>query len=123
MTILLSNTTSQPIYEQIASQLRGAILSGELQPGDLLPSIRALAKDLRVSVITTKRAYEELEKDGFLNTVPGKGCFAVCRERTQDDARRRELEQRVRELLGELRAMGESEQDLISLLKEEERHD
>lgn len=75
MNILLSNTTSQPIYEQIASQLRGAILSGELQPGALLPSIRALAKDLRVSVITTKRAYEELEKDGFLNTVPGKGCY------------------------------------------------
>ena len=82
MNILLSNTTSQPIYEQIATQIRGAILSGELQPGALLPSIRALAKDLRVSVITTKRAYEELEKDGFLNTVPGKGCY-VSQNNTQ----------------------------------------
>ena len=79
MKILISNANNQPIYEQIYTQIRNQILSGELAPGQGLPSIRALAKDLRVSVITTKRAYEELEREGFLTTVPGKGCFVAPR--------------------------------------------
>ena len=64
MNLIISNADSRPIYEQIAAQVRDSILSGELQPGDMLPSIRALAKDLRISVITTKRAYDELEAQG-----------------------------------------------------------
>lgn len=80
MKILISNANNQPIYEQIYTQIRNQILSGELAPGQGLPSIRALAKDLRVSVITTKRAYEELEREGFLTTVPGKGCFVAARD-------------------------------------------
>ena len=77
MELIIRNTDSQPIYEQIAAQLRRQILSGALAPGEALPSIRALAKDLRISVITTKRAYDELEADGFLYTVAGKGCFVA----------------------------------------------
>ena len=79
MNILISNANDKPIYEQIYTQIRNQILSGALPPGQALPSIRALAKDLRVSVITTKRAYEELEREGFITSVPGKGCFVAPR--------------------------------------------
>ena len=77
MDILIDNKSGTPIYDQIYTQLRSQILSGSLQENELLPSIRALAKDLRISVITTKRAYDELEADGFLYTVAGKGCFVA----------------------------------------------
>ena len=79
MDILIDNKSGTPIYDQIYTQLRSQILSGSLQENELLPSIRALAKDLRISFITTKRAYEELEKDCFLYTVPGKGCYVAPR--------------------------------------------
>lgn len=81
MNILIRNTSDAPIYEQIFTQIREQILSGALPPGTALPSIRTLAKDLRISVITTKRAYDELERDGFLVTVPGKGCFVAAQNR------------------------------------------
>ena len=77
MDLILSNASGKPIYEQICTQIKNAILSGELSPGDALPSIRALAKDLRISVITTTRAYDELERDGFIDRVPGKGCYVA----------------------------------------------
>ena len=77
MELIIRNTNNQPIYEQICTQIKAQIISGKLAPGEALPSIRALAKDLRVSVITTKRAYDELEADGFLYTVAGKGCFVA----------------------------------------------
>lgn len=91
MDIIIANGSSEPIYEQIARQIKGAIMAGELAEGDPLPSIRALANDLRISVITTKRAYEELEREGFISTVPGKGCFVAPRdlELVREDARRR----------------------------------
>ena len=73
MNIVISNKDDRPIYEQITSQMKNMILSGKLEEGSQLPSIRVLAKDLRISVITTKRAYEELERDGFIITVAGKG--------------------------------------------------
>ena len=75
--ILIDNRTGAPIYDQIYSQIKDQIISGALKEDEMLPSIRGLAKDLRISFITTKRAYEELEKDGFLYTVPGKGCFVA----------------------------------------------
>ena len=75
MDIIISNSSTSPIYEQISRQIKDQILQGELKAGDALPSMRMLAKELRISLITTKRAYEDLEKDGFLETVPGKGCF------------------------------------------------
>ena len=77
MELIIRNTDSQPIYEQIAAQLRRQILSGALAPGEALPSIRGLAKDLKISVITTKRAYDKLEAQGLINTVAGKGCFVA----------------------------------------------
>lgn len=78
MDIIISNSDRAPIYEQIVRQLKGLILSGVLPEGEALPSMRLLARDLRISVITTKRAYEELEREGFLTTVPGKGCFVAA---------------------------------------------
>ena len=75
MDIIISNSSSSPIYEQITRQIKDHILQGELKAGDALPSMLVLAKELRISLITTKRAYEELERDGFIETVPGKGCF------------------------------------------------
>ena len=77
MEVIIRNTTNQPIYEQIYAQIKAQIIAGKLAPGEALPSIRALAKDLRISVITTKRAYDELEAEGFLYTVAGKGCFVA----------------------------------------------
>ena len=77
MNILIDNKSSAPIYEQIYSQIKAQIVGGTLHEDTALPSIRSLAKDLRVSVITTKRAYDELEREGFLYTVAGKGCFVA----------------------------------------------
>ncbi len=77
MLILIDNKNGCPIYEQIYTQIKNHIISGQLRENDPLPSIRGLAKDLRISFITTKRAYEELEKDSFLYTIPGKGCFVA----------------------------------------------
>ena len=77
MNIIISNLNGKPIYEQIASQIKALIISGQLHEGDMLPSMRLLAKDLRVSVITTKRAYEELEREGFITSQTGKGSFVA----------------------------------------------
>ncbi len=77
MNIILSNTSSSPIYEQIAEQIKALIISGKLAPDSPLPSMRLLAKELRVSLITTKRAYEELERGGYIRTVTGKGSFVA----------------------------------------------
>ena len=75
MEIIISNSSGKPIYEQITAQIKALIMNGSLNPGDPLPSMRLLAKELRISVITTKRAYEDLERDGFITTVVGKGSF------------------------------------------------
>ena len=75
MNIIISNSSDKPIYEQITAQIKVLVMNGELKEGDLLPSMRTLAKELRISVITTKRAYEDLERDGFITTVVGKGSF------------------------------------------------
>ena len=91
MEIIIRNTGGQPIYEQIYSQLKTQIIAGKLQPGEALPSIRALAKDLKISVITTKRAYDELEAEGFLYTVAGKGCFVA--EKNLDLIREQQLKE------------------------------
>ena len=77
MTIFIDNKSGLPIYEQIYTQLKDQIIRGALREDDALPSIRNLAKDLRISVITTKRAYDELEREGFIYTVAGKGCFVA----------------------------------------------
>lgn len=82
MDIIISNSGDTPIYEQIVSQIKGMILNGTLHEGDMLPSMRLLAKELRISVITTKRAYEELEREGLITSVTGKGSF-VARHNTE----------------------------------------
>ena len=126
MELIIRNTTNQPIYDQIYSQIKAQIIAGKLSPGEALPSIRALAKDLRISVIT-KRAYDELEADGFLYTVAGKGCFVA--EKNLDLIR----EQKLKELEDHLDAAvelaaqcGVSALELMEmlriLLKEEEPH-
>ena len=96
MEVIIRNTTNQPIYEQIYAQIKAQIIAGKLSPGEALPSIRSLAKDLRISVITTKRAYDELEAEGFLYTVAGKGCF-VAEKNLQlvREGRLRELEEHL----------------------------
>ena len=91
MDIIISNAGGVPIYDQITRQVKGLILRGELKEGEALPSMRLLARELRISVITTKRAYEELEREGFITTVPGKGCFVAPQnpELAREDALRR----------------------------------
>ena len=91
MDIIISNASGKPIYEQITVQIKSQILSGALTAGDALPSMRTLAKELRISVITTKRAYEDLERDGFIETVAGKGSFVASKnaEFLREEALRR----------------------------------
>ncbi|MFC2117947.1 GntR family transcriptional regulator [Bacteroidota bacterium] len=81
MKIIISNSSPDPIYEQVCNQIKSQIISSDLIEGDALPSIRKLAKELQISVITTKRAYEELEKEGFINTVAGKGCYVAMQNK------------------------------------------
>ena len=117
MDIILSNSSGKPIYEQIADQVREQILSGALSAGDALPSMRVLAKELRISVITTKRAYEELERDGFLDNVPGKGCFVAPQNRELlRDAQLRRGEDILAQAVDEARKGGFSLSELQELL-------
>ena len=111
MELIIRNTTNQPIYEQISSQIKAQIIAGKLSPGEALPSIRALAKDLKISVITTKRAYDELEADGFLYTVAGKGCFVA--EKNLDLVR----EQQLRAAAALARSCGVSREELSEMLR------
>ena len=118
MDIIISNSSGRPIYEQITAQIKGMIMNGTLKPGDPLPSMRLLAKELRISVITTKRAYEELERDGFITTVVGKGSFV--READQEFVR----EERLKAVEGHLQAAvdaarqcGMEEQEVLESLR------
>ena len=107
MEIYISNTSGVPIYAQITEQIRAKILSGELKEGEMLPSIRLLAKELRISVITTKRAYEDLEQAGFLYTLPGKGSFVAAQnpEIHREDALR-QVEQHLQNAIDAARRGG-----------------
>lgn len=116
MTILINNHSGVPIYDQIFTQIKNQIISGALPEGEALPSIRALAKDLRISVITTKRAYEELESAGFIYTLPGKGSFVSQRD-TQ--LIREENLKEIEEHLGKIRQLaalcGLSRREIIEM--------
>ena len=118
MEIIISNAGGTPIYEQICSQIKSRIISGELAEGDALPSMRVLAKELRISVITTKRAYEELERDGFIVSYPGKGSFVAGRN--LEFIREEHLRQ-IEDLLGRARALaaqcGLSDDELAEMLR------
>ncbi|KSV58450.1 GntR family transcriptional regulator [Acetivibrio ethanolgignens] len=118
MDIIISNTSSQPIYDQIYSQIKAMILNGTLKEGDALPSMRLLAKELRISVITTKRAYEELERDGFIETVTGKGSF-VGRTNLEliKEEHLKNVEEALSQAIDEARLAGLPLSELISLLE------
>lgn len=118
MNIIISNTGGKPIYDQIKEQIKNAVLAGELRSGDALPSIRMLAKELRISVITTKRAYEELEREGFIETVPGKGSFVAQRnsELLREEALRR-MEEALESAVQIARRSGIASQDVRSALE------
>lgn len=118
MKIIISNFSNEPIYEQISSQIKAMIIKGELQEGELLPSIRGLAKDLRVSVITTKRAYEELEKEGFIETVQGKGSFvAMQNKELMREKKLRIIEEKLAEIVDEARLLGLTYEEVEEMLK------
>ncbi len=118
MDIIIRNTGETPIYDQIVRQIKGLILSGALAEGETLPSIRALARDLRISVITTKRAYEELEREGFVTTVPGKGCFVARRnlDLVREEARR-EVEEHLSKAATAARSGGVSREETLEMLE------
>ncbi|MFR6695527.1 MAG: GntR family transcriptional regulator [Dysosmobacter sp.] len=123
MQLYIDNRSGAPIYDQIYSQIKDAILSGQVTEGEALPSIRALAKDLRISVITTKRAYDELESEGFIYTLPGKGCFVA--ERSTELLREENLK-KIEEHMQEVRCLAsacrltENELDEMWRLQREE---
>ncbi|MCM1992384.1 GntR family transcriptional regulator [Oceanirhabdus seepicola] len=117
MKILISNSSSMPIYEQIGDQIKTLILKGDIEPGEPLPSIRMLAKELHISVITTKRAYEELERDGYIETVRGKGSFV--KSQNQELLREKKLkriEDMLSDVVDESRSLGLSLNELSELL-------
>ena len=115
MDIIISNASGKPIYEQITVQIKSQILSGALTAGDALPSMRTLAKELRISVITTKRAYEDLERDGFIETVAGKGSF-VAAEFLREEALRR-VEAALQQAVDTASRSGVSPQELRQMLE------
>jgi len=124
MNIIISNSSDKPIYEQITSQIKNMVLSGELKEGDMLPSIRLLARELRISVITTKRAYEDLERDGFIETVAGKGSFVAPKNLEMiREQHLRLIEEKLNEAvdIAKKSGIGERElQEMLSLLYKEE---
>ena len=117
MEIVLSNSSDKPIYEQITAQIRDAVAAGELAAGEQLPSIRAVAAQLRISAITTKRAYQDLEAQGYVTTVPGKGCFVA--EQNLDllrEERLRRVEASLARAVCDARACGLSDDELREML-------
>ncbi|MEF9921916.1 MAG: GntR family transcriptional regulator [Anaerovoracaceae bacterium] len=124
MDINISNSSNQPIYDQIYLQIKNQIISGKLQEGDPLPSIRSLAKDLRISVITTKRAYDELEQEGFIYTIAGKGCFIAMRNvELIREENLKQIEDYMQKIAGLAATCNMTNEDLIqmfSILSKEE---
>ncbi|MBZ4668059.1 MAG: hypothetical protein PWP07_1699 [Epulopiscium sp.] len=117
MNIIISNSSNQPIYEQIVSQIKALIISGELNEGDALPSMRLLAKELRISVITTKRAYEELEKEGFIVSITGKGSFVASKNlELIKEQQLKEIENHMQEIIDLANLYGISLEELIEML-------
>ena len=118
MRIIITNSSNEPIYEQIIKQIKAMIIRGELKEGQVLPSIRGLAKDLQVSVITTKRAYDELEKEGFIYVVPGKGSYVAAQNREEiREQKLRIVEDKLSEIVTLSKMLGISYEDVIDILK------
>ncbi|HKM16945.1 MAG: GntR family transcriptional regulator [Firmicutes bacterium] len=118
MDIIISNSSGKPLYEQIIGQIKKMIISGELKPGEMLPSMRYLAKELRISVITTKRAYEELEREGFITTVQGKGSFVS--EHNMELIREQQLrlvEQYLEQAVAAAKQAGISQEEMVTIVE------
>ncbi|UTC63578.1 GntR family transcriptional regulator [Treponema sp. OMZ 787] len=118
LKIIISNSSQDPIYEQVYSAIKKAILNGEIEEGASLPSIRTLAKDLQISVITTKRAYDELERDGFIDSVQGKGSFVAY----QNPERLKEagvsmIEEKIAEAIDEAKRLKITEKEFLQIVK------
>ena len=117
MNFFIDNRSGAPIYDQLYSQIKSQIISGKLEENSPLPSIRSLAKDLRISVVTTKRAYDELEKEGFIYTVPAKGCF-VAPQNTE--LRREQNLKKIEECISEIQQLAVAcdltKDDIIEML-------
>ena len=117
MNILIDNKSGAPIYDQIYSQIKSQIISGALREDDMLPSIRGLAKDLRISFITTKRAYEELEKDGFIYTLPGKGCYVAPKNvELLREENLKKIEEHIDEIVRLAASCNLSQKDIIKMV-------
>jgi GntR family transcriptional regulator len=117
MKIIISNASSEPIYEQVGNQIKAQIISGDLQEGDPLPSIRKLAKELHISVITTKRTYEELEKEGFIDVVAGKGSFvAIQNKELLREKKVKSIEDMLANTVAEAHKMGITLKELKEML-------
>ena len=118
MNIFIDNRSGAPIYDQIYKQIKSLIISGELEENDPLPSIRFLAKDLRISVVTTKRAYDELEKEGFIYTLPAKGCFVAPKN---TEMLREENLKKIEEHISQIKQLAASckltTEDIIEMIK------
>jgi len=123
VNIIISNQSDKPIYEQIAEQIKNLIINGELSEAEMLPSIRNLAKELQISVITTKKAYEELEREGFIVSVPGKGSFVKPQNiELLKEARIRIVEEKMAEAISAAKSIDmplEELQEMLKLLYEE----
>ena len=117
MNILIDNKSGAPIYDQIYSQIKSQIIGGVLREDDMLPSIRGLAKDLRISFITTKRAYEELEKDGFIYTLPGKGCYVAPKNvELLREENLKKIEEHIDEIVRLAASCNLSKKDIIEMV-------
>ncbi len=124
MNIIISNSGERPIYEQITNQIKALVMSGQLKEGDALPSMRTLARELRISVITTKRAYEDLERDGFITTVVGKGSFVRAADtRLVREEKLKQIEELLTRAISVARAsaIGRQEiEEMIEIIYQEE---
>lgn len=118
MDIILVHSSGEPIYQQIINQIKVLILTGKMEEGEMLPSIRQLAKDLRISVITTKRAYEDLEREGYIRSIPGKGSFVAPHDRERMEIKQRKLvEEKATDFIKESKLLNLSLEEMIGILQ------
>lgn len=118
MQIILNNTSMQPIYEQIVTQMKAMIINGTLKPDTMLPSVRTMAKDLRISTLTVKKAYDALEQEGFVITVHGKGSYvAETNAELMQEERRKKVEIKLEEAVRESRSCGMKDEEIRQMLE------
>ncbi len=116
MKLIINNSSMQPIYEQVVGQIKGMIMEGQLKEGDMLPSVRTLAKDLRVSALTVKKSYDALEQEGFVITVHGKGSFVACANQSLIlEEKKKEMEADLEKAIRKGRSCGMSDEEIAEM--------